>query len=177
MDEPTHDQARQLRKGHWKLGQGNHREQDVTRIKLTGNEPALLAGALNIGLAFLFVPKLGVLGVALAVATAQMLTNNWYVPYVSRSYLHFSWQEVARTVWLPLSILAIVQVSFNLGIARSFGSNNGFLFLLVSFLLSSSVGVALTTRIMLSASDRMLIWKELARRFGPRPCAMVISAE
>jgi O-antigen/teichoic acid export membrane protein len=45
-------------------------------------KPAITAGVLNLVLSLLLVRWLGLLGVALATMTAQLLTNNWYAPWV-----------------------------------------------------------------------------------------------
>jgi O-antigen/teichoic acid export membrane protein len=66
---------------------------------------ALLAGAINLGLAYVLAPLLGLWGVALAVFLAQILTNNWYVPYVTLNDLHVSWRRYSREVILPLLLL------------------------------------------------------------------------
>jgi hypothetical protein len=42
---------------------------------------ALLAGAFTIGLATWWVPTHGILGMCAAIAGAQLLTNNWWVPW------------------------------------------------------------------------------------------------
>jgi len=44
---------------------------------------ALIAGILNLFLSFLFIPYYGVSGAALSIFVSQILTNNWYVVWIS----------------------------------------------------------------------------------------------
>src|SRR6266702_689890 len=49
-------------------------------------KPALIAATINLILAVILAGKFGLLGVALAVMIAQLLTNNWYAPYRTVQY-------------------------------------------------------------------------------------------
>jgi len=73
------------------------------RIVFAG--PALLSGVLNILLAIALAGRLGLLGIALAVAVGQLVTNNWYAPYVAIRFFHLSGAVLVREVWAPMGVL------------------------------------------------------------------------
>ncbi|MHB8735603.1 MAG: hypothetical protein ACYC6M_09905 [Terriglobales bacterium] len=64
--------------------------------------PALIAGVLNIVISVVLSRYLGLLGVALGTLTAQLLTNNWYVPHVTFKRLGLQWGEYLRAAVVPL---------------------------------------------------------------------------
>jgi O-antigen/teichoic acid export membrane protein len=64
-----------------------HHVAHASLVMASGNIPfvgtAIVAGALNLLFSLILVRDLGLLGIALAIVAAQMLTNNWYAPFVS----------------------------------------------------------------------------------------------
>lgn len=68
--------------------------------------PALLAGILNIGASFYLAHRLGLLGVSLGTLCAQVITNNWYVPYYTMHQFDIGIKEHFRRVIIPISRLA-----------------------------------------------------------------------
>lgn len=64
-----------------------HHVAHASLIMASGHIPfvrmALVAGFLNLVLSVLLVSSIGLLGIALGTMAAQMLTNNWFAPYVS----------------------------------------------------------------------------------------------
>lgn len=64
-----------------------HHVVHASLIMASGHIPfvriAIVAGVLNLVLSLVLVRHIGLLGIALGTMTAQMLTNNWYAPYVN----------------------------------------------------------------------------------------------
>ncbi len=76
--------------------------------------PALIAGLLNIAISLILAQHLGLLGVALGTMIAQILTNNWYVPYVALKHFKIPvWFYIKHTIF-PMAILFILCLAFNL---------------------------------------------------------------
>jgi O-antigen/teichoic acid export membrane protein len=122
---------------------------------------ALISGALNIMLAIACVGRFGLLGIALAVAIAQLVTNNWYVPYVAIRFFHISIPQLVRRVWLPLLLLSAVKIAADI-LIRSLPwlSGDGFVPLAASFLASVCLGVVLWSLLVLRSDERaqLLSW-------------------
>ena len=72
---------------------------------------ALGAGVLNIALTLLLVGRYGLLGVALGSMIAQLLTNNWFVPYYTLRTLGLSIRDYCATVCVPLVVLLAVALA------------------------------------------------------------------
>jgi O-antigen/teichoic acid export membrane protein len=64
-----------------------HHVAHASLVMASGSIPfvriAILAGALNLLFSIVLVRYIDLLGIAIATMAAQMLTNNWYAPYVS----------------------------------------------------------------------------------------------
>jgi O-antigen/teichoic acid export membrane protein len=69
---------------------------------------ALIAGGLNVVLVWWGLRHGGLLGAALGTAVAQLLTNNWYVPWTVLGMLKISPGDYARKVAAPLLGLALL---------------------------------------------------------------------
>lgn len=72
---------------------------------------AIIAGVLNLVFSLVLVRYLGLLGIALGTMAAQMLTNNWYAPYVS-----------LRRLGIGIGSYLRVMVPRFLGLLALFGS-------------------------------------------------------
>ena len=131
---------------------------------------ALSAGAINLTLAYLLAPLLGLWGVALAVFLAQITTNNWYVPYVTLNDLSVPLRRYAREVGAPLLALlalclatsgALRHATAGLGDAASLSIAAGVLPLF---------GTLATVLLLCSAGERRHLSQLLQglRRRGPR---------
>ena len=69
---------------------------------------ALLAGLLNILISMLLVRHLGLWGVALGTMIAQILTNNWYAPYLTLKHFGVSLSMYLRKVAFPVIALFLL---------------------------------------------------------------------
>jgi O-antigen/teichoic acid export membrane protein len=126
---------------------------------------ALISGALNIILALSLVGRFGLLGIALAIALAQLVTNNWYVPYVAVRFFKISIPHLARRVWLPLFFLLVAEMATDILIRRlPWLSGDGIARLTVSFVASTSLGVFLWVCLVLQTGERTQILSWIAER-------------
>jgi O-antigen/teichoic acid export membrane protein len=116
---------------------------------------ALISGALNIVLAVSLVGRFGLLGIALAVAIAQLVTNNWYVPYVAVRFFQISIPQLVRKVWLPLILLMAVELAADILVKRlAWFSGDSLARLTLSFFVSTCIGTFLWVLLVLEPDDR-----------------------
>lgn len=80
---------------------------------LVFHKPAVLAGVLKILISILLVPHLGVLGVAMGTLVAQLLTNNWYAPYVTLRLFHIPLGLYVRETLMPVVLVAGAALVMN----------------------------------------------------------------
>lgn len=126
---------------------------------------ALIAGALNIILAISLVGRFGLLGIALAIAIAQLVTNNWYVPYVAVRFFKISIAHLARKVWLPLIVLMAAEIAADILIRQlPWLSGDGLARLTVSFLASICAGLFFWVWLVLQPGERAQILRWIYER-------------
>jgi len=119
---------------------------------------ALISGALNVILAISLVGRFGLLGIALAIAIAQLVTNNWYVPYVAVRFFKISISHLARRVWVPLILLIAAELAADILLRRlPWLSGDGLARLTVSFLASTCVGIFFWVWLVLQPGERTQI--------------------
>jgi O-antigen/teichoic acid export membrane protein len=126
---------------------------------------ALISGALNVVLAISLVGRFGLLGIALAIAIAQLLTNNWYVPYVAVRLFRISLPHLARRVWMPLILLMAIEIASDILVRRvPWLSGDSLAQLAVSFLASTGIGIFLWVLLVLQPQERTHILRWIQER-------------
>jgi O-antigen/teichoic acid export membrane protein len=119
---------------------------------------ALIAGAVNIVLALSLVGRFGLLGIALAVAIAQLITNNWYVPYVAVRFFRISISYLVRKVWVPLILLMGAEIATDTLVRRlPWFSGDSWEQLTMSFLTSTCIGLFFWMWLVLQPGERAQI--------------------
>jgi O-antigen/teichoic acid export membrane protein len=107
---------------------------------------ALCAGAINLVLALLLIGPLGVLGVALSMMIAQLLTNHWYGVYrpMKRLGIHYG-TYLKRVVLLWALTLAVTVLSGYLLIEqmRQFGARRLWIIALAASVAGSTLSAVL----------------------------------
>lgn len=98
---------------------------------------ALLAGILNIVISWNLAKSHGLIGVAAGTMIAQMLTNNWYVPYVSLKVLEIPFSDYFKKTLLPLSGLLATGLLTNAMTSRYLDSLSNFGALVMGFAISA----------------------------------------
>ncbi|MDA8152508.1 MAG: hypothetical protein M0003_07300 [Acidithiobacillus sp.] len=115
---------------------------------------ALIAGSLNIIISVILAQRLGLWGVALGTMIAQMLTNNWYAPYVTLTLFNIPFVRYFSTVILPIFVLVIVSIGINV-VLRYVTAKYGDM---VSLLISGCSAIPSTTltalALLTTASER-----------------------
>jgi len=126
---------------------------------------ALVSGGLNIILAIFLAGRFGLLGIALAIAIAQLVTNNWYVPYVAVRFFKISMLHLAREVWLPLIFLIAAEITTDILIRQlPWLSGDSLARLTVSFLASTCTGVLFWVLFVLQPGERTQILRWIHER-------------
>ncbi len=118
---------------------------------------ALIAGGLNIIISIILAQRLGLWGVALGTMIAQMLTNNWYAPYVTLTLFNIPFLRYFATVILPIFVLIIVSIGINV-VSRYLTAKYGDM---ISLLISGCFTIPSTTltalALLTTASERQIM--------------------
>lgn len=80
---------------------------------------ALVAGALNVLISLILVRYVGIWGVALGTMIAQMLTNNWYAPYLTFKHFGISINVYFIKVVFPVVCILILCIGLDMLIKQS----------------------------------------------------------
>jgi O-antigen/teichoic acid export membrane protein len=115
---------------------------------------ALIAGVLNIVLSIIFINVFGLWGVALGTLLAQILTNNWYVPYKTLRIFNISIKDYLHLIFFPAIGLAIALLLTNLGVRHLLIHSSSLTILLVSFSVSLISGIILFMFFILNRQEK-----------------------
>lgn len=75
--------------------------------------PALIAGVVKILLSLLLIRSLGLPGLAISTLVAQVMTNNWFAPFVSLRVFQVSFKDYVKLVVRPLFIFVLALLFIN----------------------------------------------------------------
>lgn len=116
---------------------------------------ALLSGVINILLAIALAGRFGLLGIALAVAIGQVLTNNWYAPYFAIRFFHMRCGPLLRDVWAPIGLLLAAAIGADTLIRRTpWLAGSSALALVAAAILSFACGAVLWWLLALRSAER-----------------------
>jgi O-antigen/teichoic acid export membrane protein len=103
--------------------------------------PALVAGLLNIFISLFLAHHLGLWGVALGTFIAQLLTNNWYAPYVALKHFRIPLTSHIKTILIPSLVMLSILLIANYFLRKALTLMNyqGFGMLFSAFLLSALI--------------------------------------
>lgn len=102
---------------------------------------AILAGVLKILFSVLFAKYYGIWRIALGTLIAQLLTNNWYAPYVTLKLFKISSPEYIKNILVPLGIFITTLIVGNMLIKSVLENMSDMINLLVSFPISALLGL------------------------------------
>ncbi|MGI9860907.1 hypothetical protein SDD30_05900 [Moorella naiadis] len=125
---------------------------------------AFIAAAFKIAISVLLVPHLGLWGTALGTTIAQMLTNNWYVPYVTLKLLNVSVKQYLISVLSPILVLLIVMMAFNIVQRHLLNSSLALGGIVLSFLISVIVSGIITIKMIMKKEERQELFQKLHGR-------------
>ncbi len=121
--------------------------------------PALLAGVFNILLSVFLARRIGVLGVALGTLVAQLLTNNWYVPFYVLRQFHIPLEEHLRRIAFPMLVLVAATLTTGFGARRLTHSLADISAVLLGCLPILCVGAVLFCFFILEPSERLSLFR------------------
>jgi len=131
---------------------------------------ALASGVMKIALSVVLAHSLGLWGVAIGTMVAQLLTNNWYAPYVTIRLFDLSFTKYGKTVILPVLLLLLSLLLINTGIRHQIHGLPGLPLLAMSFSASSMAWLILTFGLLTARSeqkafiDALVHWKNRLSR-------------
>jgi O-antigen/teichoic acid export membrane protein len=126
--------------------------------------PAVIAGALKITLSFLLARRFDLLGVALGTVIAQLLTNNWFAPWMALRVFRIRVARYAVEVMVPLVVFAMTASAVHLfGRRWLFEASSPGLSLVVCLGLSATLGAAAGAVFLLTGEERSWIADRLRR--------------
>lgn len=92
---------------------------------------------------------------ALAIAIGQLVTNNWYAPYVAVRFFKLSRSTLLLTVWSPMIVLLLAQLAINALLKQlPWLGGPGLTVLLINFVISLCLGAPFWWLLALRASER-----------------------
>jgi O-antigen/teichoic acid export membrane protein len=103
---------------------------------------AIGAGVLNILLTLVLVRYWGLWGVALGTMIAQILTNNWYAPYVALKHFKIPFRDYMINVLNPILVTLIACLLFNYSMGYFFHGYTEILALPTVLILSAIFSMA-----------------------------------
>jgi O-antigen/teichoic acid export membrane protein len=116
--------------------------------------PALIAGVLNIGASVYLARHHGLLGVALGTLCAQVVTNNWYVPFYTMRQFGISFSEHFATVLLPVGKLFVALLATSLAARAATSRLSDFSTIIAAGTVTVAVGLFVFVPIVLSSEER-----------------------
>lgn len=116
---------------------------------------ALLAGLLKVASSVWLSSYFGIAGIAMGTLAAQLLTNNWYAPYITLKTFRIPAGKYSREIGFPLLGLLALTLGLNALLLRLTTGLPGLPGLLLSFSASIASGAALFIALVLPQSDRL----------------------
>lgn len=149
-----------------------HHVSMATATMATGHivfaKPALLAGFLNLVISIILAHYLGLWGVALGTLIAQMLTNNWYAPYVTLKHFGVPVGAHVRTVLMPMLALLAGLLTTNILLRQFFHEYGNFIAITISLCLSGLIAAGMVFIWMLTEKEQWIAKTRFAALFGSK---------
>jgi O-antigen/teichoic acid export membrane protein len=120
---------------------------------------------LNLVLGFLLVPRLGLLGMAMATFFAQLLTNNWYAPLFAFRRFQISFGRYIREGLARPIIAAAVLALLGFAMKNYFGMMS-LQNLILQGLLYTGFALVIAYIFLLDRSERLALSGFLRKRMG-----------
>jgi O-antigen/teichoic acid export membrane protein len=149
------------------MGLEVHQQSMGTVTQSTGKvafaASTVFAGVLNIIISIVLAKHLGVLGVVLGTLIAQLVTNDWYVPYYTLRHFQEKVSEHLRSVVAPMLAFGLAMLAVGYAARRlTMGLPN---VVACSMGLASTVGIgaAIFVSIALTGDERMTLQARIRR--------------
>jgi O-antigen/teichoic acid export membrane protein len=118
---------------------------------------AIAAAIINVILSLILAGHYGVVGVALGSLIAQLMTNNWYAPYIAFKHLGISAKTHCLEVLVPALLFLLLISLFNLCLRFVLDSYESGLRVLLALMMSALLCSFLFFRIILRQQERSQI--------------------
>jgi O-antigen/teichoic acid export membrane protein len=116
--------------------------------------PALIAGVLNIVASIYLGRHFGLLGVALGTLCAQVVTNNWYVPFYTMRQFGIGFFEHFTTILLPLGKLFVVLIGTGVAVRMATPNFHALPAALLGTVAMGSAGLLMFMVVVLSPEEK-----------------------
>lgn len=152
-----------------------HHQSMATITMATGRivflGPALIAGVLNLIFSVVLARRFGLIGVVFGTMAAQVLTNNWYVPWYTMRLFGISALRHTREVLFPLAGLCATMLTVGFAV-RTLTSGLPAIQSVAVGATSIIIAGGTSFSIMLDADERRTVFSKL-RSLGSRPSAIL----
>jgi O-antigen/teichoic acid export membrane protein len=122
---------------------------------------AIGAGILNILLSLVLVRYWGLWGIALATLIAQVLTNNWYAPYITLKHFNIPFRVYAGSVLMPILTVLMLCLTFNFSISYYFDEYLSAAAISVALFLSAIFSAALLYVLVMTGKEKEYLTEKL----------------
>jgi O-antigen/teichoic acid export membrane protein len=126
--------------------------------------PALTAGVVNIFFSIILARRYGLIGVVFGTMIAQVMTNNWYVPWYTMRLFKISFISHARAVLVPLLCLIAVMLTTGTSVRFMTGHLSNILSVTVGSVCTVIVGILCFSGIMVTPQERGTLLARLRAR-------------
>lgn len=121
--------------------------------------PAIGAGILNIALSLLLVEHYGVLGVALGTLLAQLVTNNWYAPYITLRTFNMGVRNYLTGTFFRLLAMAGLSLAVSMTIRMLLQATSGTAELLIAAVISMLIAGILSLPLITTTGERTHLYR------------------
>jgi O-antigen/teichoic acid export membrane protein len=122
--------------------------------------PALIAGLLNLVFSVVLARRFGLIGVVFGTMTAQVLTNNWYVPWYTMRLFGIPWRRHVKTVLLPLAYLLVSMLVVGFSV-RALTMHLSAVLSVAIGVLSTALAGAICFSVMFNTGERLAVLTKL----------------
>ncbi|BCK88816.1 hypothetical protein MIZ01_2622 [Sideroxyarcus emersonii] len=129
-------------------------------------KPAMIAGLLNLAISILLASQLGLWGVALGTLIAQILTNNWYAPYIALKHFGIPFGSHFKSVLTPTFILLLVLLGANFEMKQLLTDLGNLSMLTIAFVISILLAASVSYLLVLTRGERQSLNKLVTSQIG-----------
>lgn len=139
-----------------------HHVMHAQAVMATGRiifyKTALIAGILNLFFSVLLSFKYGLFGIALGTLLSQLITNNWYAPFISFRLFHISYKEYTQLFFPILGYFILLTL---VGIFFKYLTNIISMNFFASFFAYSITAVILYLSLFLNSDERKTLIRNI----------------
>lgn len=126
---------------------------------------ALISGILKIAFSVILGHYFGLWGIAAGTLIAQLLTNNWYAPYITLRLFNIDSLYYIKTVLRPIAALTAITMTFNIALMSLLRGMSDVIIVTIAFPVFVLAGLSAILAIIMTKEERMLIQIKLFSRW------------